>query len=339
MSDDLVARLSTHDGRKSVDAELSGLLRAGEYAEAERWLTDAFRTLPGPVASACLAFPPDGVRIRGWDELNADLVRLGRRGHVITAVGLDLSNYNDSPTDDWWDKDPCVEFAAYTDSAFPFSTASIEEVLEVSEQYAAPWTGCMLGEEDAYPTVTGLRGVNGALLRHEEEHGRSVVTADDAAAHLGWWWQHLRFRQALVRHVDAEGLALAVPVLAGSHDVGPWLVTVHPVEKVADHEATTAVLLEARARFHLENYERATQETVDELMFLRENCRARWPFRNRDKRKTFIRYADARLALVCEIVGLPKQKGSIAHMSDEYFAGLVAAYVDWRRVRAEQTRG
>ena len=318
--------------------ELPGLLRSGRFGEAERQLRAALAALPGPVAAACLATPPGSVEVSGWDELNADLVRLGRRGHVITAVGLDLSNYNDSATDDWWDKDPCIEFAAYTDSAFPFSTASTDEVLGASETYAAPWTGCMLGQEDAYPTISGLRRVNGSLLLHEEQHGRSITTDEDRAAELGWWWQHLCFRSAVARHLDAQGLALTVPVLAGSHDLGPWLVTVHPVAKVADHEAMTEALLDARARFHLANYERDTQETVDELMFLRENSRAPWPFRNRDKRKTFIRYADARLAMVCEIVGLPKQKGSIRHMHDDYFAGLVAAYVDWRRARAAEFR-
>jgi hypothetical protein len=320
-------------------AAVSSLLRTGRLHEAESVLRDAFVALPGPVASACLESPPASVEVVGWDELNADLARLTRSGHAVSAVGLDLSNYNDSTTDEWWDKEPCVEFAAYTDSAFPFSGSTTEEMLRVSETYAAPWTGCMLGQEDAYPTVSGLRRVNGALLRHEEERGRSVSSPEDAAAELGWWWQHLCFRAAVVRHLDAAGLALTVPVLAGSHDVGPWLVTVHPVSRLADHEATSWALLTERRQSRLADYERDTREAVDELLSLRENSRASWGFKNRAKRKQYVAYADARLALMCDIIGLPKQRGSIAHMHDDYFAGLVAAYVDWRRTRAEHFQG
>ena len=98
--------LNTHEGRGVADTEIAGLLRAGRLTDAEAVLADLLRQHPGPIATACLSVPADGVTISGWDEVNADLVAISRRGeHVVTAVGLDLSGYGDSETDDWWDKD------------------------------------------------------------------------------------------------------------------------------------------------------------------------------------------------------------------------------------------
>ncbi len=328
--------LTSRDGRDAADAEIAGLIRSGRLAEADAWLTDALRQHSGPIATACLAVPADGVELGGWDEVNADLTAITRRGQdVVTAVGLDLSGYGDSETDDWWDKEPAVEVAYYTDSSFSFSTASLDEMLAACETYAAPWTGRMLGDGTAYVTITGLREVYGALLRHQEERGQTVETVEDVAAHLGWWWQHLRFRQAVAAQVDARGLAVAIPVIAGEHSCGPWLVTVHPATRAADDEGTTEQILAERKRAGLERYEGVTREAVAELVTLRENCRGGWGWRNRDKRHTFVEYADARLALMCSIAELPPPRTSIAKMSDREFDSIMTGYVAYRRARLE----
>ena len=310
--------LRTDAGRRAADGELAGLLRGGRFADAESRLGAALGTHPGPIASACLAAPTDGVEVLGWDRLDAELTWLTGRGHRVTAVGLNLSNYHDTDRDDWWDKEPAIEVTPYTDDRFPFSTSSVEEVLAACESYPAPWTGGGLGEESVYPEVSGLRGVNGALLRQQD---------GDTATYLGWWWLHLRYRQAVVRHLDGYGLALTVPVLAGSHDVGPWLVTVHPVAFVSDHLATTTAILEDRRRRNAERYDAVTRETVAELRSLRENGRTGWGLRNRDKRRTYVELADARLALACRAAGLAAPARSIAKLGDAEFDAIVAAFV------------
>ena len=314
-----------------TEEEVAGLIRAGRFEDAERVLADELRAHPGAIATACLAVPPDGVEVIGWDALDAELTRLVRRGHPISAVGLDLSNYHDSDTDDWWDKDPCVEVTVYSDADFPFSTSELDEVLRACETYPAPWTGGGLVDVDVHPGTRGLRGVNGAVLRDAEAGGL------DGARPIGWWWQHLRFRQAVARHLAERGLALLVPVLAGSHDVGPWLVTAHPVARVSDHLETTERLLAERDRVNLERFDAITEETVRELVDLRQDARG-WGRFNRDKRKLYVELADARLALLCSAAGLPAPPASIARIGDREFDALIEAYVAHRTARAEESR-
>jgi hypothetical protein len=164
-----------------TDEEVAGLIRAGRFEDAERMLAGELQAHPGAIATACLAVPPDGVEVIGWDALDAELTRLVRRGHPITAVGLDLSNYHDSDTDDWWDKDPCVEVTVYSDADFLFSTSALDEVLRACETYPAPLTGGGLVDVDVHPGISGLRSVNGAVLRDAEAGGH------DGARRIGWW--------------------------------------------------------------------------------------------------------------------------------------------------------
>src|SRR4051794_34227519 len=105
-------------------------MRFRPFAEAELWLTDALRSLPGVVSTACLGTPAEAVVLPGWDRLDARLTRLVERGTVVAAVGLDLSNYHDAEGADWWDKEPMVEVPVYTDESFPFSTSSTAEILQ-----------------------------------------------------------------------------------------------------------------------------------------------------------------------------------------------------------------
>jgi hypothetical protein len=132
-------------------------------------------------------------------------------------------------------------------------------------------------------------------------------------------------------------MALVVPVLAGSHDVGPWLVTAHPVARVSDHLETTERLLAERDRVNLDRFDAITRETVRELVELRQDARGWGPF-NRAKRTLYVELADARLALLCSAAGLPAPSTSIARIGDREFDALVQAYVAHRTARAEGSR-
>jgi hypothetical protein len=330
MSHEPVARLSSADGRRSVDAELATLLRTHAWAEAEALMGQALESVPGPVAAACLA-TPDRVEVEGWDKLDAGLVRRTRRGDEITAVGLDLSNYHDARGDDWWDKEPAVEVVGYLDSAFPFSTATTAELLAASVSYSAPWTGRMSGDIGMPLFITGLQRLNGAVLRHHDDDTPGADPREDAAAHLGAWWQKLRFRQAVARHLESRGMALLVPVLVGSHDVGPWLVTVQDVPHVSDHEETTERLLAEEDKENRRAYQRVSDDTARELWELRENSRKSWGLLNGGKRRTYVELADARLAMVCQVAGLPKPSTSIARMPEAEFRSIVIGWMDHRR--------
>ena len=205
--------LTSRDGRDAADAEIAGLIRSGRLAEADAWLTDALRQHSGPIATACLAVPADGVELGGWDEVNADLTAITRRGHdVVTAVGLDLSGYGDSETDDWWDKEPAVEVAYYTDSSFAFSTASLEEMLEASADVRRTLDGRDArrrhGVRHDHRAARGVRrpppAPGGARADRRDRRGRGgaprlVVAAPPVQA---------SGREA---QVDAHGLALAIP--------------------------------------------------------------------------------------------------------------------------------
>jgi hypothetical protein len=314
-----------NDTTAETGQRVGALLRAGEHAGAEAVLLAKLAEHPGAVADACRAVSMAGVEVSGWDELNADLTRLVRRAHDVTAVGLNLSNYNDADGE-WWDKEPAVEFAAYSDRAYPFSTTPADVLREAGAAYPAPWTGRMLGDEDAYPAVHGLRALNGLLLRTEADSGRDDVLM------LGGWWMHLRFHQAVVRHLDARGLALAVPVVMGSHDCGPWVAAVHYVTRVGDHLATTQRLLAEQTRAQRVYYDSITDETIAELRGLREGSRG-WALFDRARRRTFVEFADLRVASLCRGAELPAPSRSITRMTDAEFEEIVTGYLAFRQNR------
>ena len=182
-------------------------------------------------------------------------------------------------------------------------------------------------------TIAGLRGVYGALLRHEEEHGRDVSTSEDAANHLGWWWQHLRFRQAVARQMDTYGIALGVPVIAGEHSCGPWLVTVHRATEVVHHaEASERILAERTAAAHQCDQGIDGRDRGGAGRPASRAAAAAWGWRHRDKTPHVrrVRRRPARPGL-CRSPSSPHRARSLSKTSDREFDSIVTGYVAYRR--------
>ena len=216
---------------RPVGDEVSGLIRRREYADAEALLVDRLTAHPGPVATACRGLSAVGVQIADWEGVAAALGRASGQGQEVTAVGLDLSNFSDADGPNWWDKDPVVEVSLYDDTAFPFSTASRRQVQQAAGSHPAPWTGHRLLGHQRTIGVSGLRSLNGALLRSEAprpwDFGAESRSFDDEVGMLvGGWFLVLRFHQAVARDWPEVGPALGVPVIVGQHGTGPWQVSV-----------------------------------------------------------------------------------------------------------------
>jgi hypothetical protein len=237
MSQPLELRLATDAGRRAFDREIAGMLRAGNFDAADAFLREQLAGLRGRIADAARASAADSVRIDGWDLVHRECARRLAAGIRIGAIGLNLSNYNDSSTSVWHDKEPAIEFAIYGNDAFDFYNASIEEILRVSETPPTPWQGLMIGPDPPIvPELSGLRSLNSALLEYQNENPWRPPVSNDAVASaapegyvalaLGLWMFHLRFHQAVVRHIKQVGLPVAVPVLIGEHDVLPFIRSV-----------------------------------------------------------------------------------------------------------------
>jgi hypothetical protein len=330
MADDLSELLSSSAGRRTVGGEMAALLRRRDFDKAEVVLSEQLTSYSGPIATACRGVSDGHVTLTGWDEVDADLVDLCRRGRAVTAIGLDLSNYDDHVGHAWWDKEPFVEFAAYTDEVYPFSESRRQDLLDLSEAYPAPWTGSALGEETAHLTVTGLRALNGALLHRasvEPWHPSSTtrLESESVAEYLGWWWMHLRFHQAVARDLEERGLALTVPVIVGTHDVGPWLHVVHTPARVSDHEASTERILQERTELAPVLRDAQAEETARDLRELRSKLRGYGFFSRSPERKAAEVSAAAKLAVVCQQAGLPLPARSIGQMGGKEFEQLLLA--------------
>jgi hypothetical protein len=331
MTDDLAQLLSTWAGRGSFGGEIAGMLRRREYDQADKVLVDHLTAYPGPIATACRGAADGHVTLSGWDDVDADLVDLGRRGHTVTAIGLELSNYSDEQGHAWWDKEPVVELAAYTDAVYPFSESRRQDLMDLSESYPAPWTDQALGEETAHLTVTGLRAINGALLHHASvepwnPNGQGALSTEAVAEYLGWWFMHLRFHQAVARDLDERGLAFAVPVLVGTHDVGPWVQAVHLPTVVSDHETRTEEILRERARSGPATREAQTEETVGELRAARDDVRRFGFFSRSAERKAAEDVAAAKVVVSCQLAGIPLPARPIGSMGGKEFEQWLEAF-------------
>lgn len=216
--------LTQHSHLRDFGEQICGLIRAERHQEAEAILQNALRVYSSPIASLALGLAPGDVRIAGWPEFNRRIEELSRAGEPITATWLHISNYTDDADDGL--RHPVIEMGYLRDGRVAFSRETTASLLAMCARYPAPWTGAP-DEDGQELEIIGLERLNDSLVKLDwEEPGIDTKTMRVSIA-LAEWLLTLRYHQAVHRELSCVGLVRDIPVITGSHAVGPWCTAIY----------------------------------------------------------------------------------------------------------------
>lgn len=329
MTTQLQQWLGEPDAVREFDRWFEGIMRRGDHAELDDFLTEELLAHPHIISSLCLARPLSTVRVTGWDELAADLARDEEKYPAIgpiTAIGVDLSDHCE-PEDDSWG----LEVSFYDDDPFPFGKGDIDAINAEAAKTSTEWQGHFRDIANSL-TVVGLGRIYRAI--GENDPGRpqpgEPAPVSFVADRLGRYFITLRFHQALVRDAAHHGLPRAMVLLGGAHDVSPWYEAAYWCEKQREDDGQVASILAAREVANKVRFNAETEQTIADWRD-RRNAIVRRQLRA-DKHQQFADYSASRDALFYSTTGLGDGRPS-HELSEHEFEMLLHA---WRRQRAEK---
>lgn len=256
------ASLTPQGVNQSVDADLHKLVRAGQHDEAERQLLLLIDGAPpSPIKAAVLTTSAANLSFSGWPgalnrltpsfeaqeqqyvaglrqralerAANADPSKPRKPWDSIpvyertTAIGLDLSGH---AVENLTNPDGSMSFevAYYADQPFAFSTSSREQILAACARYPASWQGEFIAAESSL-TVTGISHLMMALgpAWRQTTPIPTESAADRAIRVLAEWWSFVAIDRALAGEAARLSSPRPVPIVLGTHDFGPDIITVH----------------------------------------------------------------------------------------------------------------
>ncbi len=332
MATQLQQWLGESDGEREFDRWFDGVMRGGDHDELDSFLTEELLAHPHRICSLCLSRPLSTVRITGWDELAADLLREDERNPdkgPVTAVGADLSAHCEPDDDDWG-----LEVSLYGDEAFAFGAGDLPAINAEAANSSTEWQGCFRDIGSSL-TAVGL----GRIWRAIEDNRPGMIrrgepaSVEQVADRLGRYFVTLRFHQALVRDAAHHGLPRAMVLLGGAHDVSPWYEAAYWCEKVREDNGKVASILAARDAANKAHFDAETDRMIAEWRD-RRNAIVRRQLRA-DKHQAFAEYSASRDAMFTSMTGLGDGRPS-HDLSDHEFELLLYA---WRRQRAEKSGG
>ena len=343
MTTDIQVQFGTDDGEKDYVQAVADLIRAERHDIAEDTLIAGLASLHVPLAELCLETRTNLVELTQWDTLQQMIFRPLDSGALCTAVGLDLSNYGNQCMTPGEGVEPSVEVKFYSDESFPFSIKSRDEILaENASDGAVPWHGSVDDFATFEMDVVGLARLNSAVeLDKAQRVARTwpssptpaPATANYVGFRLAQWLLTLRYHRAVKHHLAREGLARRLPVIVGSHDVGPFLEAVYYAapsrESAEEAEARMAAAWKAQRRAGRAERERQLWETADSMRDMRKALRAArfWPSR----RVRLLRdYYEAKEALLFKVQELGRPHRPSWKIADdaEFERFLKQFYVD-----------
>ena len=238
----------TVEGEAAWEAELRAGFEAGALDDVHAVLEAALEELDSDLGRMCLETGPEAVTISGWEELVEAIS--DHEGEPVSGVTLAIANEADRAFEKGQLHHPYMMLGLYTDEPFDFSSATEQELLEQTRAEEGPaWAGY---DEDieVYLDLEGIDRLNTALLHHKQRHFfRDGKPAEAPLRYveyvLGCWWRTLLFHQAVASECAIHGLPGGIPVVAGTVEMRPEIVTVHgigarTVEKAREVEVKPA---------------------------------------------------------------------------------------------------
>ena len=246
---DLQQLFATAEAEQAYEDHLRALFAAGDLDAVEDLLAVSIALVDGEVARLCRELRREDVVVTGWEDLVAAIEQ--HEGEPVAGLTLAIANELDLAFEKGQTHDPYVMLGLYTDEAYPFSSASAEQLLAECSAEIPAWAG---HDEDVelYLAVEGLGPLNTALLFHKQRHFFRDDNPEKAPLRyvdyvLGCWWRALRFQQAVAAEYARHALPGGIPAIAGMVEMRPEVMAVHmtavrAAEPVAERRSEGAEL-------------------------------------------------------------------------------------------------
>ncbi|AKM10388.1 hypothetical protein [Croceicoccus naphthovorans] len=219
----------SEDERQGFLDDVESLLRRGQPDVAAGLLEGQLGDLADDgdeLARLCIKVPVSAVRITGWEQLAGKLEKLDRPGRPITAIGIDISAPFEMPElDDRHGNfyEPDLDTVYYTDSAFPFASASREMMMEEAQNAKAAWVG-HFENVDATIGVRGLGGIYGEVLIAQKkckDYDHKNAMEQDSAV-IASAFIAVRLHQAIKATAEGRGMPRAACLMVGNNESFPY---------------------------------------------------------------------------------------------------------------------
>lgn len=269
----LQQKFVTAEGEEAWEAELRAGFETGALDDVHAVLEEALQQLDSDLARLCLETGPEAVAISGWEEL-VEAIK-DHEGEPIGGVTLAIANEADRAFEKGQIHHPYMMLGLYADEPFDFSQASEQDLIEQTRAADGPaWAGY---DEDieVYLDLEGLDRLNTALIHHKQRHFFRDGKPTEAPLRyveyvLGCWWRALLFQQAVTSECAIHGLPGGIPVVAGTVEMRPEIVTVHgigarTVEKQREVEVKPAAPIIAADFIQLRTIEEEVEPTGADL--------------------------------------------------------------------------
>ena len=226
--------------RRSIE----NMLRHGQVAEA----LEKLKALLGHHAGAgkilparMLTITSADLTISGWDQLAERLEKYDRPEAITTALGIGIGDPEDAGQrpDENGNLAPCIETTFFSDSAYPFSDADRDDLLEGYSSFGCEWQG-NFEHSDETLSVEGIDDLYGAIAELENKVSRSDRPDPDdiEAGAVGACYIGVLIYQAVKDTVLTNGLPRPLSVLLVNSDGYPFFDA--PVMSCDEYIAQTA---------------------------------------------------------------------------------------------------